>query len=313
MAPHQPCTIGKMHVLLTNDDGPPNEAASPYIRFLVDAIAKTDWDLSIVVPDSQRLWIGKAHFAGKELTALFIYPTPGSNAFHGPFPLPSEKHSDLKEWALVDGTPASCTDIGLHHLYQEKGPVDLVLSGPNVGKNATAAYILSSGTVGAALEGAIHGKRAIGISYGYINKDVPDSILQRAAEILVKLIRYLYDNWADDVDVYSVNIPLVESLLEKNATKAFFTPILQNRWKTIFKKEVVTPEGGNEREGIVDVTAGSKVQFKWAPDFEYIHEGIRSSHGMNDGKVLEEGHVSITGIRASFEGVTGGKEISIDL
>ncbi|GMM36273.1 hypothetical protein DASC09_035980 [Saccharomycopsis crataegensis] len=307
-----------MHVLLTNDDGPPNEIASPYIRFLVDAIGKyTDWDLSIVVPDVQRSWIGKAHFAGKELTASFIYPNQNSNVFHGPFPLPNnKKHSDLKEWALIDGTPASCADIGIHHLYQEKGPVDLVISGPNVGKNATASYILSSGTIGAALEGAIHSKKAIGISYGYITRDVPDEVLEKAAEISVKLVKYLYENWGtkegQKVDLYSINIPLVETLLEKERTKIFYTPILQNRWVSIFKNDDAHI-GKSEDIDIVDATASNKIQFKWAPDFDYVHRSIRESTTLNDGKVLDDGNISVTPLRASFDDIATNAEIKLDI
>ena len=63
-----------MHVVLTNDDGPLNDKLCPYFKYLVDEIiTTTDWDLSIVVPDQQRSWIGKAHFAGKTLSASYIY------------------------------------------------------------------------------------------------------------------------------------------------------------------------------------------------------------------------------------------------
>ncbi len=315
-----------MHVLLTNDDGPPNDIASGYVRYLVDAIAaNTDWDLSIVVPDVQRSWIGKAHFAGKPLTASFIYPNKDSNSYHGPFPLPNQqKYLDLglKEWALLDGTPASCADIGIHHLYQEKGPVDLVISGPNVGKNTTATYILSSGTIGAALEGAIHGKRAIGVSYGYVTKDTDPKILQKAAETSVKLIQHLYNNWESiakksdsRIDLYSINIPLVESLLESNRTKIFYTPILQNRWISIFKgdnKETNSSKNASDTD-IVDVATSNKLQYQWSPDFDYVHKAIRDSDGLSDGKALDDGNISVTPLQASFAvtGPTG--EIDLDV
>lgn len=297
-----------MHVLLTNDDGPPNDVSSPYIRFFVDAIAKyTDWDLSIVLPDAQRSWISKAHFAGKELTASFIYPNENSNSFNGPFPLPNEtyrKQRDLKEWALVDGTPASCTDIGIYHLYKEKGPVNLVISGPNVGKNSTAAYILSSGTLGAAMEGAIHNKKAIGLSYGYITKDTEESILIKAAEISVKLIDYLYKNWNSEVDLYSINVPLVSTILEKGNTKVLYAPILHNRWISIFKEEEVDPtrtnDSGNENTDIIDITTKNAIQYKWAPDFDYIHKGIQATDFLNDGKVITDGNISVTPLKACY-------------
>ncbi|KAF3056988.1 hypothetical protein CFAM422_012526 [Trichoderma lentiforme] len=45
---------------------------------------------------------------------------------------------DVEEWVLIDGTPASCVQIGLNHFFQDKGPIDLVVSGPNFGRNSTA-------------------------------------------------------------------------------------------------------------------------------------------------------------------------------
>lgn len=152
-----------MRVLLTNDDGGPNDLASPYIKYLVTAILKyTDWDLTICVPFSQKSWIGKAHFAGKDVTVKYIYTSiskPEDNSYHGPFPCSQPKlkdDADLKEWLLVDnGTPATCTDIGVNHMCGGRDNVDLVISGPNVGRNSSALYALSSGTVGGAMHGGM--------------------------------------------------------------------------------------------------------------------------------------------------------------
>ncbi len=40
-------------------------------------------------------------------------------------PLPSDAEGE--EWVLVDGTPASCVQIGLFHFYQDRRKVDLVM------------------------------------------------------------------------------------------------------------------------------------------------------------------------------------------
>ncbi|KAK7681106.1 hypothetical protein QCA50_015721 [Cerrena zonata] len=129
-----------MHILLTNDDGPLNDKASPYIKYLVDEInSSTDWKLSIVVPNQQRSWIGKAHFAGKSLTPSYIYtndstatPNQQVNAFDGPFTNPQPQLKSSQEWCLVDSTPAACTDLGIYHLNSFDQPIDLVISGPNL-------------------------------------------------------------------------------------------------------------------------------------------------------------------------------------
>ena len=80
-----------MHVVLTNDDGPLNDKLCPYFKYLVDEIiTTTDWDLSIVVPDQQRSWIGKAHLLENIISKLYLYQSinfynPKINSFEGPF------------------------------------------------------------------------------------------------------------------------------------------------------------------------------------------------------------------------------------
>ena len=145
-----------MHVLLTNDDGPLDDEACPYLKYLVDEIVtNTDWDLSIVVPNQQRSWIGKAHFAGRKLSAEYLYTQVSTaeknqdvNSFEGPYKSPQQDKRDdpkYQEWCLVDSTPAACADIGIHHAYPEKGPVDFVLSGPNFGKKLVQLVHIGTG------------------------------------------------------------------------------------------------------------------------------------------------------------------------
>lgn len=71
----------------------------------------------------------------------------------------------------------------LHLLSNE--PFDLVLSGPNVGRNTSAAYITSSGTVGGAMESVITGNtKAIAISWAYFNglKNVSPLLMEKASK-----------------------------------------------------------------------------------------------------------------------------------
>lgn len=49
-------------------------------------------------------------------------------------------------------------------------PFDLVLSGPNFGRNTGLAFCLSSGTLGAALAGALSGVKSIAVSYGHFQQ-----------------------------------------------------------------------------------------------------------------------------------------------
>lgn len=284
-----------MHVLLTNDDGPLDNRNCPYIKYLVDEINQnTDWDLSIVVPNQQRSWIGKAHFAGKTLTTSYIYTkystgsdNPHLNDFTGPFKTPQEFDESYQEWCLLDSTPAACADIGIHHLYTQtkSKPIDLVISGPNFGKNSGNLYSLTSGTIGAAMEAVTHGVKAIALSYAFEDLNHDYTILKEAAKISVKLIRKLYKQLQveQDIDIYSINVPLIESL-KLGQTEIHYAPILKNYWQSIYAP--VETEDGQ--------------QFAWLPDFKQVHKDGLADFDHTDSRVLLDEGISVTPLKAAF-------------
>jgi 5'-nucleotidase len=75
-------------------------------------------------------------------------------------PLRIREHAE--RWFAVDGTPADCVYLAINHLMKDSPPT-LVLSGINHGPNL-ADDVIYSGTVAAAMEGAIMGFPAIAFS-----------------------------------------------------------------------------------------------------------------------------------------------------
>ncbi len=75
----------------------------------------------------------------------------------------------------VEGSPADCVLAGIFDILRETPP-DLVLSGVNRGHNV-AEDTLYSGTIGAAMEGALHGCKSIAMSqyYGPGNLSLTDA------------------------------------------------------------------------------------------------------------------------------------------
>jgi 5'-nucleotidase len=63
---------------------------------------------------------------------------------------------------IVDGTPSDCVNIALAHLVGTRP--DAVVSGMNVGLNASLGFILASGTIAGAFEGALHGLPGVAFS-----------------------------------------------------------------------------------------------------------------------------------------------------
>lgn len=125
-------------VLITNDDG----IQSMFLRLLVEAFVDS-FEVVTCAPDGERSWIGHAISRHSKLIPKKICKYP------------SEAYS-------LNGTPADCVNLACGNLLIR--PPDLVLSGINLGYNITLPMILSSGTVGAALEGSLLGFRSMASS-----------------------------------------------------------------------------------------------------------------------------------------------------
>ncbi len=126
-----------LRILLVNDDG----IASPGLRHLAKELGKSH-RVTVAAPSGQRSAASHSLTLHKELSVR-----------------ETEVEGAAAAWA-VDGTPADCTRLALDVLCPD---VELVISGPNVGLNV-AFDTLYSGTVGAALEGAMHHVPSVAVS-----------------------------------------------------------------------------------------------------------------------------------------------------
>ena len=131
--------MSKPLILVSNDDG----ISSRGIRVLVELMSDIG-EVIVVAPNSPQSGMGHAITVGNTLrldkTDIF-----GS--------VPAYECS---------GTPADCVKLAKHHLLKNGKP-DLVVSGINHGSN-TSISILYSGTMSAAIEGAIEGLPSVGFS-----------------------------------------------------------------------------------------------------------------------------------------------------
>lgn len=143
--------------LVTNDDG----IESPLLAALVAALL-AHGRVTVVAPRTQQSWISKA--LSRHASANIV-----------------ERRSlfGCDAWDL-NGTPADCVNLALAHLVP--GRVDAVVSGINIGSNAALPLILASGTVGGALEGALHGHHAIASSLRLTRADL-DFLRQTNASV----------------------------------------------------------------------------------------------------------------------------------
>jgi 5'-nucleotidase len=135
--------------LLTNDDG----INAAFLHALVAACVAEGFDVVVAAPSGERSWIGRAFSRHREVT-LAEYPGLGTQA-----------------WS-IDGTPSDCVNIALGHLLPAKP--DVVISGLNIGFNATMPLCLSSGTLAGATEGTAWGLPSVACSM-----DLDQSIFER--------------------------------------------------------------------------------------------------------------------------------------
>ncbi|KAG8874762.1 hypothetical protein FRB97_005663 [Tulasnella sp. 331] len=86
-----------------NDDGPPSHE-SPYIFGLyMELTRKLGWDVKVVIPSSQKSWIGKAYQIKDTIKGAYYYPKgPNGNGCTSEVSRPLEE-DEVGEWILLDG------------------------------------------------------------------------------------------------------------------------------------------------------------------------------------------------------------------
>ncbi|KAJ7293600.1 sure-like protein [Mycena rebaudengoi] len=321
-----------MKVLLTNDDGPPSPA-SPYIFRFYALLSSLGWDVKVIIPSTQKSWIGLLAFwlvSEILLTAVDLREITKGRYFYpaGPDGLTGEtseisrplKAGEVAEWILLDGTPATCSNVGLHNLYP--GEIDLVISGPNLGRNTSSAFALSSGTIGAALSSSLSKTRSIAVSYGTVVHPTPTTYFEPAHVLAGRIIRYLWENWGSDeaglrsgeIDLYNVNIPLVEGLLTEEGLPIMWTSMWRNSYGRLFKaisdddpariQDTAGPDALTESQdsaGSTVAPSSGRLAFKFSPAMEgLIHPAESTLPIGSDGWAMFKGWVSVTPLRAGF-------------
>jgi 5'-nucleotidase len=125
-------------ILVTNDDG----IFAPGITALAK-IASKFGDIVVVAPDKPQSGMGHA---------ITINSTIRIQKSH--------YHKALMEYSC-SGTPVDCVKMAVNHILKKRP--DLVISGINHGSNSSI-NVIYSGTMSAAIEGALEGTPSIGFS-----------------------------------------------------------------------------------------------------------------------------------------------------
>ena len=169
-----------MRILITNDDG----YHAPGLAILETIAAAFSDDVWVVAPAEEQSG------AGHSLTLSR--------------PIRVRKHAD-KRYAVA-GTPTDAVMMALARIMKDSPP-DLILSGVNRGANL-AEDVTYSGTVSAAMEGALAGVRSIALSQVYAREGMGDAVpFEAAAAWGERVLRPLIDAPLAPRTLVNINFP----------------------------------------------------------------------------------------------------------
>lgn len=233
-----------MRILLTNDDG----IHAPGMEVLEEIARQFTDDIWICAPDEEQSGMGHALTLTK--------------------PVRLRKHGERR--FSVTGTPTDSVTMGLRKVVDAQP--DVILSGVNRGANL-GDDITYSGTVSAAIEGALAGIRSIALSQVYARNGEADGDTFRAARAWGKrVIEPLLDTPLPTRTLVNVNFP----------------PLAAEDVKGI--RAV--------RQGFHDYARGTVVEGRDPRGFQYYWFGLDPiEHTLDHGTDLEaidEGYISVT-------------------
>ncbi|PYH43285.1 5'/3'-nucleotidase SurE [Aspergillus saccharolyticus JOP 1030-1] len=299
-----------MHILVVNDDGPPSHRLSPYIQPLVSALQAAGHLVSVAIPAASRSWIGKAHIIEAPLKATYVPPQAFHNdgTWNETYTSATDNTDNNDEWVVINnGTPASCVQLGLFNLFPDRPAIDLVISGPNHGRNASTIYNLSSGTVGGALEAATCGKRGIAISFGS-KEEQPAAVIATAARLAVRVVNHLIGNWDERVELYNINVPMREDV---ESRPVLWTRTLPYYWAKGYlyaeadaQQQQEQVNGDSEAQHKPATTLRQR-DFKWGAQLLDMKKALQASEEGTDAHTVLNGSTSVTALRANFWHVPG--------
>lgn len=238
-----------MNILLSNDDG----IYAPGLRSLYRALVDAGHQVTVVAPAAEQSGVGSALSARGPLQARLL----NEDGFTG---------------YAVFGTPADCAMLGLFGIFPEDAQPDLVLSGINRGPNS-GMDVLFSGTVGAAMQGALAGIPSVAVSNADFTSDSREQ-----ARMAVELIGRMDWTALPHNVVYNLNFPACPA----NEIKGLKVCPHGTRWTLSRFERRVTPDGR---------------PYWWMTDKERL---FHSPQVGPDKRRLHEGYMTLSPLKPDF-------------
>lgn len=176
MAPRRTKNLPPL-LLISNDDG----VHAVGIRALAKALQPLG-EVWVVAPEHEQ----------SSMSHAITLSRPLRLREHGP-----------RVWS-VDGTPADCTYVALHHTHLLPRPPTLVVSGINMGPNL-GTDVFYSGTVAAAREGALRG--VSGVAFSMPATADAAACARRAKTLVAKMLAWRAEHPKAPPSLLNVNFP----------------------------------------------------------------------------------------------------------
>lgn len=207
----------KKEILLVNDDGV-RSVGLMKLKEKIDGLGK----VVVVAPELERSGAGKA-VSTSLITVKETILDDGTPAY------------------AIGGTPADSCLLAMFKILKHRP--DLVISGINLGPNLGIDDLLTSGTLGAAIEAALHGIPAIAASYclkrtvdadGKLHSNIDMESLVFCAGLARQTAEFVLERGMPrDVDLISINVP--EKLVSKEVE---ITSLSYKGYTDIFAEKV---------------------------------------------------------------------------
>ncbi|MGJ1433896.1 5'/3'-nucleotidase SurE [Sphingobacterium spiritivorum] len=169
----------KPTILVVNDDG----ITAPGIKVLIEEMQKLG-HVVVVAPDSPQSGMGHAITIGKPLRLDKV------NLYEG------------VEMYKCSGTPVDCVKLAVNKIFKGKKP-DICVSGINHGLN-NSINVLYSGTMSAAVEGAIESIPSIGFS---LDDFTYDANFDPCRPYILSITQQVLNNGLPKNTLLNVNFP----------------------------------------------------------------------------------------------------------
>lgn len=171
-------------ILVINDDG----ITAPGIKVLIEEMQHLG-EVTVVAPEGPQSGMGHAITIGKPLRIDRVYIYEGVEMYK------------------CSGTPVDCVKLAVNKVFKGRKP-DLCVSGINHGLN-NSINVLYSGTMSAAVEGAIEGIPSIGFSYDDFDYDADFS---KCRTFVRAIAQQVLSNSLPKGALLNVNFPNVPSI-----------------------------------------------------------------------------------------------------